>query len=175
MRRGPATVLLAGALAAACSATARHRVLDFCFDGVPPVAPARPAGGPQAAAALRPQAVAVHEHGPYAARMCGACHVSGASNALVATGGELCVRCHELRWDRRYVHGPVASGGGCLVCHDPHSSPHEHLLVAESSAFCLRCHDGASVAAVGAHADASGRQCTACHDAHASDRPHLLR
>jgi predicted CXXCH cytochrome family protein len=172
-----APLVLAGALAAltaACGATTRHKVLTFLFDGVPPLAPeagAAPEGVPGQAAAGRP--VSQREHGPFAARQCGACHEAAATNALVAPKEELCFRCHDLDLRRRYVHGPIASGG-CLVCHDPHSSMYRFLLVSESDQFCFHCHEREAVAAIEGHGTLENG-CTECHDAHASDNEHLLK
>jgi predicted CXXCH cytochrome family protein len=94
-------------------------------------------------------------------------------NALVAPGDELCFRCHDLRLDKPYVHGPLASGG-CLVCHDPHRSRYRALLVSASDGFCFHCHEASSLQPIRGH-ESGGERCTACHDAHMSDRPHLLK
>ncbi len=164
------------ALLTGCDATTRHRVLTFFFDGVPPLKlPGEVEAKPAAAAAVPAQAgpAQYFEHGPYAAKLCNGCHEEGAGNALVLPRDQLCFRCHDLKLDRKYVHGPIASGG-CLVCHDPHSSQYPHLLVSESDGFCFTCHDRESVAKNAAHADLR-EQCTTCHDAHMSDRKYLLK
>ena len=170
-----ACALFAALLSASCATATRYKVLSFLFDGVPP--PPAPGTASQAAGAPGGAAAAPvlmsRDHGPYAARMCGACHEAAATNALVEPKDQLCFRCHELRVDRRYVHGPVASGG-CLVCHDPHSSPYRFLLVSDSDSFCFHCHDHAAVAAVPGHEGVESG-CTGCHDAHASDTKFLLR
>jgi len=166
---------VAAALLLGCSATTRHSVLTYFFDGVPPLeeaattadSPGGPAGpAPSEQAARR-------DHGPYAAKMCSACHNTGATNVLVAPGEELCFRCHELRLDRKYIHGPLASGG-CLQCHDPHGSRYRYLLVSESESFCLRCHDREALVGSGTHPGLK-EPCTACHDSHMSDNEHLLK
>lgn len=171
-----AGTLLAAVVASGCDASFRHKVLTTFFDGVPPLRPAgqaagvrRPAGAPQAGLSE-----AYRAHGPYAARLCDTCHVTGSGNAVAAANGELCLQCHDMGTGKRFVHGPVASGGGCLVCHDPHGSRYPNLLVSESDAFCYYCHDREAVARNAAHR-AGEQRCTACHDAHMSDRPHLLR
>ncbi len=164
-------VLLAG-----CSAVSRHKVLTTLFDGVPPLVEegAGEAGGKAAAAgsagARQADGTA---HGPFAAKLCSACHEAGATNALVVPRDQLCFRCHDLRMDRKYVHGPLASGG-CLVCHDPHRSRYRYLLVSDSDTFCFHCHSRESLAGSAAHADLQG-QCTDCHDAHMSDQKYLLK
>lgn len=168
-----AGTLLLAALCLDCSAATRNRVLTFFFDGVPPpvAAPeAQPGSGPEAAAG-RP--IRSYEHGPYAARLCSACHEAAATNALVAPRDQLCFRCHELQLDRKHVHGPIASGG-CLVCHDPHRSSYAGLLVSGSDGFCFYCHDARNVEAIEGHEGMAGG-CTECHDAHSSEQQYLLR
>jgi predicted CXXCH cytochrome family protein len=166
---------LAAILTVACSAAARHKGLTLFFDGVPPPKAARPAEGSQAASAPVPSSrkTGYGEHGPYAAKLCGACHESGATNSLVLPRDELCARCHVIDLDRKFVHGPLASGG-CLLCHDPHSSQYRHLLVSDSDSFCFRCHDRAAVAKIDGHAGMQ-EDCTTCHDAHGSDTKYLLK
>jgi predicted CXXCH cytochrome family protein len=165
------------ALAIGCSSATRHKALTVFFDGVPEPKQAAAAEGqrPDAAAAAAPAAPGrtFGEHGPYAAKLCGACHQSAATNALVVPKDELCFVCHELPRDKRYVHGPLASGG-CLACHDPHSSKYRYLLVSEAEGFCLECHDRQAVMRVAAHAGVT-QPCTDCHDAHMSDNEYLLR
>lgn len=164
------------ALSMGCSATSRYEVLSLFFDGVPPPAEPGAAEAKQeeaAAKATTSRQVGYREHGPYAARLCHACHQSGASNALVLPREELCYQCHELRLDKRRIHGPLASGG-CTVCHDPHSSQYRYFLVSEADTFCFYCHDPKMVARNGAHAGVEG-DCTVCHDAHMSDKQYLLK
>src|SRR5688572_4629258 len=175
-RRGAGIgVVLAAVLMAGCGAMTRHRALSFLFDGVPYPSVAVPAGEQPAAGsdAALARSMGYREHGPYAARMCGACHDSAATNALVVPADRLCSQCHDINLNRKVVHGPLAAGG-CLVCHDPHGSKHRFLLVSESDSFCLRCHDAGAIARIPGHQDTS-RACTGCHDAHMSDRPFLLR
>ena len=163
------------ALGVGCSVAARHKALTTFFDGVPPLAADEPAGAPAAASAGRAPvaAVALHEHGPYAAKLCGACHDASAANAMVAPKDQLCRTCHELKADWKYAHGPQAAGQ-CLACHDPHRSKEAGLLVTSGDAVCLRCHERASLSSTEEHAD-PGAGCITCHDAHGSDSKYLLR
>jgi predicted CXXCH cytochrome family protein len=164
------------ALSLGCNPTARHKALTIFFDGVPPPKAAEPPLATTPTPAVdRPTSrrVGYREHGPYAAKLCGACHDSASTNALVVPRDELCFRCHELEQDVKYVHGPLASGG-CLVCHDPHSSKFAFLLVSESDGFCLGCHDRAALAPIEGHGDPESN-CTNCHDAHGSDTKYLLK
>lgn len=164
------------AMSAGCAAATRHKVLTFFFDGVPPPRAAGPGEGRPAASpadTVRAGRAAPRDHGPYAARLCGACHEARATNALIAPRDQLCFRCHEIGVERKYVHGPIASGG-CLVCHDPHGSGYRALLVSESDSFCFRCHDRGLVQAIPGHGGME-EGCTDCHDAHASDSQSLLK
>lgn len=161
------------ALVWGCDATTRHRVLTFFFDGVPPLAAPAAEGAPEAAAGTAPRPAGIQEHGPFAAKLCTACHDPGATNALVVPADQLCFRCHDLPMNRKYIHGPLASGG-CRACHDPHRSPYRYLLISDSDGFCLNCHDAATVAANEAHRDVT-ENCTTCHDAHMSDNRYLLK
>src|SRR5512139_3378133 len=89
-------------LAAGCSPEARYRTLSFFFDGVPPPAGSEPGmrgpGGPQkeAAGKVRPSS-----HGPYAARLCEACHQRGGSNKLLLPVETLCLYCHDLNIQKK--------------------------------------------------------------------------
>jgi len=166
--------VLAACLAAGIAASSGcYRLRNAIFDGVPPPKSERTAGAAGGAPGSPSAPLTIREHGPYAAKLCDACHDAAATNALVAPPEQLCFRCHALPLDKAYVHGPLASGG-CLVCHDPHSSPNRSLLVSSSEDFCFHCHDRATVEAISAHADRMD-ECTVCHDAHMSDRPHLLK
>lgn len=169
------SAILAALVLIGCSAATRHKTLTRFFDGVPPLDASTGHGPKVTATTIGTPSVPVpgREHGPYAARQCDACHAAGAGNALLAPKEELCLRCHTLDLGRTYVHGPLASGG-CLVCHDPHSSRYDHLLVSDAGTFCLKCHDRETVATIEGHADLAVN-CTACHDAHGSDVKYLLK
>ncbi|MBI5739745.1 MAG: hypothetical protein HZA16_03400 [Nitrospirae bacterium] len=167
------TIILTAALLYGCEATTRYRVLSFFFDGVPDPEEERVAKvqkGDAGEAGVKKRTS--YQHGPYAAKMCNGCHIQG-TNRFVASIEELCVRCHEFRMDKQWIHGPLASGG-CRVCHDPHSSRQRYLLVSKSEEFCLHCHDEKAIARNEAHKDVD-TDCTSCHNAHMSDRRYLLK
>jgi predicted CXXCH cytochrome family protein len=168
------TVLVA-LLPVGCSATSRHKALTMFFDGVPPPKTEGALEGTQATSqAVSPSRPAKSsEHGPYAAKLCSACHDAAAINGLVLPKDQICFRCHALKLDKTFVHGPIASGG-CLVCHDPHSSRYRYLLVSDSDSFCVRCHDPRTIAKIEGHSDLT-TSCTTCHDAHQSDKKYLLK
>ncbi len=166
-----ATWLLLG-----CQAQSRYEILSRVFDGVPPPPTPTPANAKEAApaGAVRSRLVAYGEHGPYAAKLCNACHQSAARGQLVAPKQELCFHCHEFKVTKQYVHGPLASGD-CTACHNPHGSRYRYMLPSESDDFCLRCHEQAAVARNPAHQQETEARCTTCHDPHASDKRYLLR
>lgn len=173
--RAVACASMMAVLSVGCNATTRYQVLSFFFDGVP-VPKGVPAGADQAASqtdVLKLQRTRYGEHGPYAAKLCTACHESAANRTFVVPREQLCFRCHEFKIDKKYVHGPLASGG-CTACHDPHSSKYRYLLVSESDTFCFYCHDRQAIGKVGAH-QGTEEQCTACHNPHMSDKKYLLR
>jgi len=166
--------VLAAALALGCGATTRHRVLSFFFDGVPqPQAPAAAAAPTQPAAAAQQSRIGRVEHEPFAAKECDSCHDKGSSNGLVVSREKLCFQCHDFDLKAKYVHGPLVAGG-CLLCHDPHSSPYKHLLRSDSDGFCLSCHDQRDLTKVDGH-QAGRVDCTSCHEASMSDKKYLLK
>lgn len=170
-------MVVAIALFAGCDASSRYAVLSTFFDGVPPpqaeLASAHAPAGVIVLSERQTQLGKLGEHGPYAAKQCGACHSSTSNNSFVAPREQLCFRCHDLKLDKKFIHGPLASGG-CTVCHDPHSSKYGYLLVADSGTFCLHCHNAGDLEKVSAHRDSTA-QCLSCHDPHMSDHKYLVR
>ncbi len=161
------TTLLCG-----CNATTRYQVLSFFFDGVPsPEDRSLQAGAQAGRPGAEKPASQVFKHGPFAAKLCAACHDSS-TNVLLLPKDKLCFKCHELPSPRKQ-HGPVVTGG-CVVCHDPHSSSNERLLVAPAREFCLYCHDGKEIYSREAHRG-NDTACTVCHNPHGSDNDFFLR
>ena len=158
-----------------CSAETRYQTLSFFFDGVPqpeerisdPLTGSMTKTGPK-------QAVPFRYHGPYAAKLCWACHQQDGGNKLILPVEKLCLNCHDLNIQKKHIHGPVAAGG-CRICHDPHGSGKAFLLVAEPSTFCFYCHDEAEIKTREVHKSAGSTQCTVCHNPHGSDNNFLLK
>jgi predicted CXXCH cytochrome family protein len=163
---------------AGCAARSRYKVLSFFFDGVPdPDAVVAAAKGPETGAAGgqgggETRRSGFLEHGPYGARLCHACH-QRASNSLIMPVEKLCLNCHNLNLTKKFVHGPVAAGG-CIVCHDPHSSGRKFLLRSDPRQFCLHCHEKKAVFRNPAH-KGEDAACTECHDAHSSNKRFMLK
>jgi predicted CXXCH cytochrome family protein len=172
-------LLATGALG--CNAHTRYRALCLLFDGVPappgevpcdgngnPLVP-----GKMTAKTAAEVARAYVQHGPYAARLCEGCH-QRQTNKLLLPVTDLCLYCHVLSVKKKWIHGPVASGG-CAVCHDAHGSGNPYLLVSKSQDFCLYCHRSEDVVKSGVHQASDASNCMTCHNAHASDNKYLLR
>lgn len=167
--------LVAVMLVVGCEAKTRYGVLNFFFDGVPnpeekTMQIAEDKKNEQEGSLEKMRNF--REHAPYAAKQCQSCHLRG-SNKLLKPAEQLCLDCHQIDLKKRWVHGPVASGG-CKMCHDPHKSMYPFLLVAEPKDFCLYCHDEKIIFAQEAHREMTA-QCTMCHDAHSSDQEHMLK
>ena len=74
---------------------------------------------------------------------CEKCHQTVSQNyrttmTLVATGGDLCARCHEAKNDP-FQHQPFKAGE-CLICHNPHAGAYEAQTRAAVDTLCLSCH-----------------------------------
>lgn len=153
-----------------------YRTRSFFFDGVPDpqnkkqAVPSDRSGHEPARSTTK---TSYSEHGPFASRHCEGCHNRDLTNNLVVPKEQLCFQCHEFQMNKKYIHGPLASGG-CLACHDPHNSKYRFLLKSETGSFCLDCHDEKAIAANEAHKGV-GSNCTTCHDAHMSDKKYLLK
>ncbi len=166
--------------AAACSREARHRVLVFLYDGVPPLddglalepidvdalADLTPSDGPTLLERTRQQ---IHYHKVYRENECGGCHDVETGRLLRTVRDGLCQLCHKDKPKKReFVHGPMAVNG-CLACHRYHKSLHPKLLRTDEQSICLFCHAGELKIKDEHHATMETKQCVDCHDAHGGD------
>ena len=149
----------------------------------PPPATDRPTGPVAADACVRCHAdVTNHDavHGPTAVNACDACHriesVERHTYAFARSGTDLCLFCHDVDLaGAAVVHAPLADGGDCLGCHDPHGGTDKRLLKAPSlDALCRDCHGDAIGAGKNVHGPVAIGACSVCHLPHASPYPGLL-
>ena len=120
-------------------------------------------------------------HEPFATGDCAQCHLEnpGGAALLVATGGQLCWKCHQdyPRAKDTVIHEPVALGS-CEACHSPHASSHAGLLRFGPDKLCADCHadmDTRRAKARSAHPLRSKDvSCLSCHQPHSSREEHLL-
>jgi predicted CXXCH cytochrome family protein len=152
----------------------------------------------------KPKLLLKFSHGPYAARLCSACHpspVDGKVGLTAATVDSLCYECHSQFKTEMAGAGSRhklldKSERSCLDCHDPHAADQEFHLKKLAQDLCVGCHaEQPKQAASGekplGENDPSSLQylklsskfvheparksCLICHDAHASEFPKELR
>ena len=114
---------------------------------------------------------------------CTSCHerqsevhpvVAGKTFLLIAEGPELCGMCHDLSFNKKHVHPPVADGS-CSSCHQPHGYTAETSIKGDGLRnLCLMCHDGFEPEEAHVHGPVAVGACTVCHDPHQSDEPFRL-
>ncbi len=143
-------------------------------------------------------------HGPYAARLCSACHpapTKGKVELAAANVDSLCYECHtnfkaEMAGARSRHKLLDKSKRSCMECHDPHAANQEYVLKKPEQDLCLSCHverpekttqgDSGSLTFDSTdmpHLNLSSKyvhepakkSCLMCHDAHASEFPNELR
>ncbi len=137
-----------------------------------------------------------HVHGPVGTGDCTVCHDPHGDNykfQLWADGrSAICIGCHADKRDSLkqqvgfYSHG-IIQGGGCVSCHDAHSSPNRFQLYKPINELCTSCHTALQRLEtghpVGNHPLSNkpdprrkGRElsCTSCHNPHGSNYRYLL-
>jgi len=165
-----------------CDEVERHKVMNYFFDGVPPLAEDQlmaEFGDPNTDQPDRTGQTAVwHVHEPR--KDCTNCHRKRRSGGfssqtyLIASVPKLCHNCHaDYTETASVVHGPVAIGQ-CLFCHTPHKSRIEHLLKKAEPDLCYLCHDTNMIELIPAHLPGQTSACTDCHDPHAGSTKSLL-
>jgi predicted CXXCH cytochrome family protein len=170
-----------GLLAAGCSTESKQRLLRVFFTGTEETnaPPASELVGVVTNAAARPAAApeepVVYMHQPYLERKCDACHLTGQSEELRATGSALCLECHQkLIANAAFIHTPIGEGK-CDPCHDAHQSTERYLLTRKGQEVCLSCHKLVEMLSLKGHDSMGAAECLSCHDAHRSDQKYLLK
>jgi predicted CXXCH cytochrome family protein len=113
---------------------------------------------------------------------CGNCHEMAKPGDFSVSDKvqALCTGCHDdpvagKEGKRKaVVHSPIADGGDCLACHDPHVGDTKGMNTKPQPGLCYDCHDKVTGRAHD-HAPAAAGDCTACHDPHAAPFARLVR
>jgi predicted CXXCH cytochrome family protein len=95
-----------------------------------------------------PKLLLKFSHGPYAARLCSACHpapVEGKVRLAAADVDLLCYGCHsqfkaEMEGTKSRHKLLSQSNRACMECHDPHAANQEFDLKKPVQELCLGCH-----------------------------------
>ena len=183
------SIILAGILLAVvsgCDRGARHKVLTFFFEGVPPLDADRQAAITKTpveespTVAVEPVKITrqTRPSGHKPARDCNQCHREIGSrnrNNLTRPLPDLCHSCHtDYSAASGYLHGPVAVGD-CLVCHEHHNSRYARLQEAPQPDLCYVCHLQEDIGSIADHRDKQHEICTECHDPHMGSTRNLLK
>ena len=96
-------------------------------------------------------------------------------SGLTSAPPELCMGCHdESDFKKKTIHGALGKGG-CLACHEAHSSKHKNLLKEAVPQLCVSCHKVGTYFGKGLHSGVKAGTCLNCHEQHASDQAVLLK
>jgi predicted CXXCH cytochrome family protein len=180
---GFALLIFVTAFVGSCDEVERHKVLDYFFDGVPPLGgqnfEEEPFDPNLQELDQTGQTSVWYVHEPR--KDCTNCHRKRntrgflAQTYLIAPVPKLCYNCHDdYTAKAAYVHGPVAVGQ-CLFCHSPHKSRIEHLLNKPEPELCYLCHDTKMIELIPAHLPGQTSACTDCHNPHAGSTKALLK
>jgi predicted CXXCH cytochrome family protein len=113
---------------------------------------------------------------------CNSCHSHShneeSSLIIGDKAADKCFSCHPgkiEKFNKEYIHGPVA-GGSCVVCHSPHGSRFDHSLINAEEILCFSCHDFQQEFKEWPvqHTPFRDGQCGACHDPHATSNKWVL-
>ena len=188
------SMMLAGVfpvIVAGCDREAKHKILTFFFEGVPPL-DGEKAGETatttidgslqpvveEEAVSIKSKQLGSVRHEP--ARNCESnkCHIGGMNSGqqgLVEPMPDLCYSCHtDYHTCGDNLHGPIAVGE-CVFCHDPHRSKYVHLQKAPQPELCYQCHVPEEIKLVAGHQEMQDTICTDCHDPHVSSMEKLLK
>lgn len=168
-----------------CDPVTRHKVASTIFDGVPSLPPAadfcqdyqlKKVEEKTASRKLAANDAGTgSSHLPYREKRCNACHDKTQESGLIKPKNQLCFVCHPNILKGGVTHGPAAVGG-CLECHEPHSSTNPALMKTEKAKLCVGCHKEKRLAqAMHEKVSSNGMYCMDCHDPHAGTAAYFLR
>lgn len=115
-------------------------------------------------------------HKPFGAGDCTVCHSGTSGTQLIATGKDLCLKCHPKALpmlSRAVVHPALEDEKGCSACHGPHVGFGKGLQKKDGVQQCLTCHNSKEFTGANRHKPAF-EDCGTCHDPHSSDYKKLL-
>lgn len=180
-------VLCAVSVISGCDPVTTHKITSTIFDGVPSLPPAEQYCreyhenklAEEEEAAKRKQLeeakVAGSAHRPYAEKRCDDCHDKSKESGLIRPRDQICFVCHPNINKGAFVHGP-ASVGGCLECHEPHSSSNPSLLKTDRATLCNDCHrEKRLTAEMHKTVMSKGMFCMDCHNPHSSNVRYFLK
>ena len=171
-----------------CDRVARHKVLTFFFEGVPPldsdsqiadgetstVESSEAAGDKEPTKVSKQIRASRHEAG----KGCEQCHLGQGGwdrKRLAEPLPDLCYSCHtDYSVASGYLHGPIAAAD-CVFCHNPHQSRYVHLQKEPQPKLCYQCHLQEDIASIAGHQDTRYDICTECHDPHTGSTRDFLR
>jgi len=122
---------------------------------------------------------------------CVACHDGHSTDEpqlLIASGSDLCYKCHADKQNSSAPHDKALVAHGCEKCHQPHVSDVPALGFKQHKDLCLDCHSRSVVTADSRevpsmmqafsgkvkHGPLQDGSCSGCHKVHASQQPKLL-
>lgn len=171
-----------------CDPLTTHKITSTIFDGVPTLPEPEEYcreyhekklnDEAKTAIALAQQADRVRVssiHKPYEEKACNKCHDKTKDSGLIVPASQLCFTCHTNIAKSTFVHGPAAVGG-CIECHEPHSTSTLSLLKTEGDKLCATCHqEKRSTEKLHLIATKNSMHCTDCHDPHSGDVKFFLK
>jgi predicted CXXCH cytochrome family protein len=170
-----------------CDPLVSHKITSTLFDGVPSLPPPEQfcqeyhekKTAEDLEISRKKQSAAINQngsiHAPYKKKSCNDCHDKTKQNGLVLPKQELCLLCHPDITKGEFAHGPAAVGG-CLECHDPHSSKFPSLLKAFNGTICITCHSEARLSEkMHQNVKSKGVVCVDCHNPHAGSTKYFLQ
>ncbi len=121
-------------------------------------------------------------HIPFRDGECVRCHnphLSEEKNLLKFKEKDLCISCHKVIINKKYIHEPLKDG--CLTCHNAHSSPKEYLISKDMmedekiSSFCFSCHNmDENLKKAHRNSNLKEIKCSICHNPHSSGNEKFL-